>query len=115
MLEDKGYTVLTACDGPSGIDMARRNPIDAVVLDFKMPGMTGDEVAEILKRDRPEVPIILLTGVEWGLPETLLRMIDSYVGKGEGSAALFTAIERALKHRRRKPITRAAPDRSRSA
>jgi len=115
MLGEKGYDVLTACDGPTGIEMARQNPIDVVVLDYKMPGMTGDEVAEIIKRERPEVPIILLTGVECGLPETLLRMIDAYVGKGEGSAALFSAIQRALKHRERKPITRTAPNRSRWA
>jgi CheY-like chemotaxis protein len=61
MLGEKGYDVLTACDGPTGIEMARQNPIDVVVLDYKMPGMTGDEVAEIIKRERPEVPIILLS------------------------------------------------------
>ncbi len=43
MLEDKGYTVLTACDGPSGIELARLNLIDAVILDYRMPGIAGHE------------------------------------------------------------------------
>lgn len=109
VLEEKGYEVLTASDGPTGITIARQDPIDAVILDYKMPGMMGDEVAEILKRERPNVPIVLLTGVDSGLPDMLLRMIDAYVGKGQDAAVLLNAIEQVLRHNKAKPMRRVVP------
>src|SRR5690348_5627268 len=109
MLEAKGYEVLTACDGPTGIAMARENAVDAVVLDYKMPGMMGDEVAATLKREHPDLPIVLLKGVEVGLPEVLLRMIDAYIGKGQPSTVLLTAIQQVVEQKKAKPCSRTAP------
>ncbi len=97
VLESHGYQVLTATDGLSGIEMARNHPIDAVLLDYDMPGMKGDEVAGVLKDTYPSLPVIILTGFRSGIPETLLRMCDGCVQKGEGQSALLGAIERALK------------------
>ncbi len=45
LLESKGYKVLTAPDGATGIALARKHPTDAVLLDFSMPGMDGNQVA----------------------------------------------------------------------
>ena len=42
VLETSGYTVLTAVDGPSAIELSREHAIDDVVLDYNMPGMKGD-------------------------------------------------------------------------
>ncbi len=39
LLESNGYRVLIALDGPTGIALTRKHAIDAVVLDFNMPGM----------------------------------------------------------------------------
>ena len=97
VLESHGYQVLTATDGLSGIEMARNHPIDAVLLDYDMPGMKGDEVAGVLKDTYPSLPVIILTGFRSSIPETLLRMCDGCVQKGEGQSALRGAIERALK------------------
>ena len=65
LLETRGYEVLTADDGPCGIEVARRYPINAVLLDYDLPGMMGDEVAVILKREHPKLPIVILTGFAW--------------------------------------------------
>ncbi|HJT57066.1 MAG TPA: response regulator [Ktedonobacteraceae bacterium] len=99
LLESHGYEVLTASDGLSGIQMARNHPVDAVLLDYDMPGMMGDEVAGALKREHPSLPVIILTGFLPSIPEMLLRIADGCVQKGGGHSALLRAIERALKQR----------------
>ena len=103
LLETKGYTVLTADDGPSGIQVVGEHRVDAVVLDYKMPGMDGAQVAEVLRREYSTIPIVLLTGVALEVPETLLRMVDAYVRKGESAEVPLSAIEQVLGRRTRKP------------
>jgi len=104
ILEERGYQVLTASEGLKGIEIAREHLIDAVLLDYDLPGMRGDEVAELLKREHPMLPIIVLTGHAWDIPEMLLRISDGVVEKGEGVAVLLMAIKKVLK-RHPKPVT----------
>ncbi|MCP4200169.1 MAG: response regulator [Proteobacteria bacterium] len=64
-LEDEGFTVVSAQDGPNGIVTARAERPDLITLDITMPGMSGIEVLTILRRD-PElnpIPVIVITGV----------------------------------------------------
>jgi CheY-like chemotaxis protein len=105
LLETRGYGVLTALDGPCGIEMARSHSVDAVLLDYDLPGMMGDEVAVVLKREHPKLPIIILTGFAWGIPEMLLRISDGYVHKGEDPVVLIDVITQVLKFRAR-PVNR---------
>jgi DNA-binding response OmpR family regulator len=62
-LEAEGMDVLEAADGPSGLDEARAQRPDVVLLDVMMPGLDGWRVAEhLLEDDRTsEIPIIFLT------------------------------------------------------
>jgi DNA-binding response OmpR family regulator len=62
-LEAEGMTVFEAADGPTGLEEARENPPDVVLLDVMMPGLDGWRVAEqLLQDDRTsEIPIIFLT------------------------------------------------------
>jgi DNA-binding response OmpR family regulator len=62
-LEAEGMTVLEAADGPAGLEEARANTPDVVLLDVMMPGLDGWRVAEqLLQDDRTsEIPIIFLT------------------------------------------------------
>ncbi|HTT62284.1 MAG TPA: PAS domain S-box protein [Bryobacteraceae bacterium] len=64
ILENSGFTVLTACDGGDAIQIFRRRAADvaAIVLDLTMPVMNGEEAAAELLRIRPGVPIILSSG-----------------------------------------------------
>jgi CheY-like chemotaxis protein len=50
LLEHQGYSVLTAEDGVIGLSLLERHPVDAVVLDYRMPGMDGDAVAQIIRQ-----------------------------------------------------------------
>jgi len=62
-LEAEGMEVLEAADGPSGLDQARREHPDVVLLDVMMPGLDGWRVAEHLLEDErtKSIPIVFLT------------------------------------------------------
>ena len=59
-LQEQGYQVLQAFDGPSALTMARETVPDLVILDIMLPGMDGLEVCRRL-RQRSIVPILMLT------------------------------------------------------
>jgi DNA-binding response OmpR family regulator len=65
LLELEGFRVAVATDGPTGITIAADSPIDAVVLDLMLPGMSGFDVCRRLRAlDRTRrVPIVMLTGL----------------------------------------------------
>lgn len=88
LLERAGYRVLTALDGAAGLDLFAREPIEAVVLDFSMPGMTGDQVARNMRAVKPSVPILMLSAYT-SLPPEVTRLVDLYMTKGEGAPALL--------------------------
>ena len=80
--------MLTALDGPTGIDLFEREPVEAVVLDYSMPGMTGGEVAVQLRRIKPQVPILMLSAYT-SLPPEVDGLIDMAMTKGEGAPAFL--------------------------
>jgi putative two-component system response regulator len=65
ILEEAGYRVAVAHDGPSALALIRAEPPDLVLLDVNMPGMSGYAVCERLKRDPAarHIPVILLTAL----------------------------------------------------
>jgi CheY-like chemotaxis protein len=97
LLQMQGYAVVTVTTGAIGIALARDIHCDVVVLDFEMPFMNGDEVAQILKEEHPELPSILLTGFAGDIPKTLLSRIDARITKGSGDFVL--SIARILQQR----------------
>ena len=88
LLERAGYRVLTALDGATGIDIFTREPVDAVVLDYSMPGMTGGEVAIAMRRIKPTIPILMLSAYT-SLPPEVSSVVSLSMTKGEGAPALL--------------------------
>ena len=86
--EMEGYAVITASDGLEGLEMARQERPDAIVLDVMMPKMDGLEVARTLKADEStrSIPILLLSakaqqadvqaGVATGADDYLTKPFD---------------------------------------
>lgn len=66
-LEEAGFEVITAYSGPAALAAMGSNEVDAAVLDVLMPGISGDAVADRLRRLYPELPIVLMTG-DAGVP-----------------------------------------------
>lgn len=66
VLTANGYDVITAANGQSGIELARNNAIDLVLLDVFMPGMDGLTTAQAIHREHPGLPIIAVSGFMFG-------------------------------------------------
>ena len=63
LLSAQGYTVLAAPSGLEALKLARQvEHIDVLLTDVMMPGMTGGELAATLARERPELPIVYMSG-----------------------------------------------------
>ena len=60
-LEAEGYGVVTADDGPDGLSLARSGEWDLVILDLLLPEMNGLRVLQELHRDRPQLPVVILS------------------------------------------------------
>jgi CheY-like chemotaxis protein len=96
ILEINGYTVLIAPDGPTGIALASENPVDLVVLDFKMPGMDGGQVAEVLWKQQPELRVVVCSGFFDAVPEWLRWFAAACLQKGDGPQVLLSAIQELI-------------------
>ena len=59
-LENEGYQVLTAYDGATAVELARRESLDLIILDLMMPQLSGSEACMKI-REFSDVPIIMLT------------------------------------------------------
>lgn len=81
LLQRAGYRVLTAESGTEALDTFRSEAVDAVVLDYWLPGTNGIKVATEFKNLKPHVPIIMLSGSETILDETVGR-VDRWLVKG---------------------------------
>ena len=95
LLEGAGYEVLTAPDGPSGLNSFENNPIEVVLLDYSMPGMDGGEVAAQMRRSKPEVPILLLSAYV-GLPAEIDGLVNGYLTKADDAATLLERLHNLL-------------------
>ncbi len=58
--EQEGFRALTAADGPTGLQLARSERPDLIILDLMLPGLDGKEICRAIRRDS-DVPIIMLT------------------------------------------------------
>ncbi|GAC1420609.1 MAG: hypothetical protein NVS9B15_21910 [Acidobacteriaceae bacterium] len=95
LLERAGYRVLTAANGSQALEIFSTNPVEAVVLDYSMPGMHGGEVARRMRQAKPDVRILLLSAYV-GLPAEVRSVVDVYMTKGEGAPALLKRLNALL-------------------
>lgn len=95
ILESQGYRVVTAENGPDGVAIFSVEPIDLVVLDYQMPGMNGDVVAERMKQLKPFIPILMLSAYV-DLPNETLALVDRSLTKGDGPLIMLNAVAELL-------------------
>jgi CheY-like chemotaxis protein len=95
VLERAGYRVLTALDGASGLNLFREHPVDAVILDYFMPGMNGGEVAAEMRRSRADIPILLLSAYI-NLPTEVVKSVDFTLLKGDRPETLMEKVQEML-------------------
>jgi DNA-binding response OmpR family regulator len=103
-LEREGYTVLTAADGVHGLELARREQPDLLILDIMLPRLDGFSVCRILRQES-DVPILMLTarqdevdriaGLELGA--------DDYVAKPFSLGELLARVRAIMRRTDRQP------------
>jgi two-component system, cell cycle response regulator DivK len=85
MIASQGYDVLQAIDGPGGLDMARQQHPDLIIMDIQLPGMSGLEVTHSLKAeaDTRDIPVIATTAYALRGDEEKIRAsgCDGYMAK----------------------------------
>ncbi len=81
--EFKGYTVLTASDGEAGLNAALDNKPDLILLDIMLPKINGYEICRLIREQKIDTPIIMLTakGQESDIILGLNLGADDYVTK----------------------------------
>jgi CheY-like chemotaxis protein len=95
LLEQNGYRVLSSTDCAEGLNLFCAHTVHAVILDYQMPGATGDMVATKMKSLKAEVPILLLSS--YGpLPPKKLRSVDMLLLKSEAPKLLVGALRKIL-------------------
>ncbi|MBF0270017.1 MAG: response regulator [Alphaproteobacteria bacterium] len=104
-LADEGYTIDAAEDGPKGIELAKQNSYECVLVDLIMPAMDGTTVCqELVKLNRPEdPPIVILMMSAFESRDNAIRALESgaddFVGKSTDMAILKGRIRALLRNR----------------
>jgi len=97
LLEKNGYQVLEASGGDEGFKLFQSHPVDAVVLDYQMPGVSGDVVAARMKRAKSHVPIMLLSA--YGpLPKRKLESVDTFLSKSHPPTIFLSTLQALLEN-----------------
>lgn len=101
-LQAKGYHVITAATGEEGLEKARQEMPELVVLDVILPGKNGFQVCRDLKTspETKQMPVILLTSKDqesdrfWGIRQGA----DEYLTKPCNESDLLASVARQLNH-----------------
>lgn len=98
-----GHVVESVNDGPAACSAVAPGALDLIISDMKMPGMSGIELLERIKKTDPDVPFLIVTA--FGAVETAVDAMDkgafSFIQKGPTlSRQLEVVVNRALQYRR---------------
>jgi serine phosphatase RsbU (regulator of sigma subunit) len=100
-LERRGYDVIPALSGEEGLRLAAQTIPDAIVVDYRMPGMDGFEVTHRIKNDLQlqTIPVLMLTGSDSAqhVVEGLGAGADDYVTKGSDVEILAARLRALLR------------------
>ena len=95
----EGYSVLSSADGQEGLQIALEKHVDLLLLDIMLPGMNGYEICRRLKKEKPELPIIMITarGSEMDKVGGLDLGADDYLTKPFSIPELLARIRAVLR------------------
>jgi DNA-binding NtrC family response regulator len=96
--ESKGYKVTEANDGLEGVELVRDNDYDLVLCDIKMPKMDGVEVLTAIKKIKPEIPVVMISGhgdLDTAVNTMRLGAFD-YISKPPDLNRLLNTVRNAL-------------------
>lgn len=98
LLEAEGYTVITAMNGHGAMERLKKEPVDMVVSDIRMPDMDGIELLQQAKAVNPTIPVVMVTGygsAELAVEAMKLGAFD-YLQKPFDNERLYDVVRSAL-------------------
>ncbi len=109
LFESEGYSVQLADDGRAGIDAFHAAPPALVILDLKLPNLSGRDVCKELKNVRPSLPVIVLSATADVADKVLLLELgaDDYVTKPFSPRELLARVQAATRRSNRKVLSTA--------
>ncbi len=109
VMEVEGFKVLTAENGFKALEIMKNSPIDILMTDLGMPGMSGFQLASEARKLMPDIPIIMATGWESRIDRKKVEQnkIDYIVGKPFLFAEIFEVVTDTLhrKHKHKAEVT----------
>ena len=104
-LEREGYSVLTAADGVHGLELARREQPDLLILDIMLPRLDGFSVCRILRQES-DLPILMLTARQDDVDRIagLELGADDYVAKPFSLGELLARVRAIMRRTDRQPV-----------
>jgi CheY-like chemotaxis protein len=94
VLEKSGFEVLTASSAKEAQEILATTSVDLILSDQLMPGITGTELARTVKPMYPQIPFVLVSGVN-EMPEGI-ELTDMFISKLEGPVILIQKITQLL-------------------
>ena len=97
-LSSEHFEVTTASNGLAALDALRRDGFDVAITDLKMPGMSGVETLQALKRNNPSLPVIVITGFASPGTTSSCETLGAFglLLKPFSLAELFSVVDRAV-------------------
>lgn len=92
MLKAAGYEVVSATTGAQALIQFAKHPVQGVLLEYDLPDLTGSAVRSQMKQLKPEVPILLFSGIGSQTP-FLLRFFDAYLRNSDRPEWAFRDLE----------------------
>ena len=96
LLSGEGYTVTVAADGEQALALAREHSFDLVITDMVMPNMSGTVLAQHLMNERPDRPIIFISGYAHDVSGGELRAGEGFLQKPYSRHDLSVAVRTSL-------------------
>jgi two-component system response regulator RegX3 len=103
MLENEGFKAIQVSDGTAGLEQAQAAKPNLVMVDLRMPGMSGIDVCKQLRASGSKVPVIVLSAVKDEIDKVLLLEMgaDDYVVKTASPRELLARIKALTRRRQR--------------
>lgn len=101
-LEKKGYEVVTTNNGSDAVEEFRNRHFDIVFLDEQMPGISGIETLEVMKKEQPNMPIVMITKSEEEriMEDAIGSNIADYLIKPVNPNQILLSLKRNLENRK---------------
>ena len=100
ILEQEGYSVIQAADGRQGVESAKKNRPDLILMDVMMPHMTGFQALEKLKKmkETVDIPVIMVTAKadDDSVGQGMQLYADKYISKPYDMKHLLLEVKKTL-------------------